>query len=133
MLPLAAPEQAVGALRARDNQVEGRELAGVHLALLRGGVSLFEIGQPLLRRRQAGAGRGLGRAYAELLASKGAKVVVNDIGVALDGSGSDAGPAQEVVNEIKKKGGVAIASNRYEIRRLPLDSAIATSSFATWI
>ena len=57
-----------------------------------------------------GAGRGIGRAIALLLAEEGAKVVVNDIGVALDGSGSDAGPAQEVVNEIKKKGGAAIAS-----------------------
>ena len=57
-----------------------------------------------------GAGRGIGRAIALLLAEEGAKVVVNDIGVALDGSGSDAGPAQEVVNEIKKRGGAAIAS-----------------------
>lgn len=57
-----------------------------------------------------GAGRGIGRAIALLLAEEGAKVVVNDIGVALDGSGSDVGPAQEVVNEIKKKGGAAIAS-----------------------
>src|SRR6185436_2456905 len=57
-----------------------------------------------------GAGRGIGRAIALLLAEQGAKVVVNDIGAALDGSGGDAGPAQEVVNEIKKKGGQAIAS-----------------------
>src|SRR5260221_1839724 len=57
-----------------------------------------------------GAGRGIGRAIALMLAEEGAKVVVNDIGVALDGSGSDAGPAQEVVNEIKAKGGQAVAS-----------------------
>lgn len=57
-----------------------------------------------------GAGRGIGRAIAILLAEEGAKVVVNDIGAALDGSGGDVGPAQEVVNEIKKKGGHAIAS-----------------------
>src|SRR3954453_22467985 len=57
-----------------------------------------------------GAGRGIGRAIALLLAEEGGKVVVNDIGVALDGSGNDAGPAQEVVNEITKKGGAAIAS-----------------------
>ena len=57
-----------------------------------------------------GAGRGIGRAIAIMLAEEGAKVVVNDIGAALDGSGGDAGPAQEVVNEIKKKGGQAIAS-----------------------
>jgi NAD(P)-dependent dehydrogenase (short-subunit alcohol dehydrogenase family) len=57
-----------------------------------------------------GAGRGIGRAIAIMLAEEGAKVVVNDIGAALDGSGGDVGPAQEVVNEIKKKGGHAIAS-----------------------
>ena len=57
-----------------------------------------------------GAGRGIGRAIALLLAEEGAKVVVNDIGVALDGSGNDTGPAQEVVNEIKSKGGQAIVS-----------------------
>jgi NAD(P)-dependent dehydrogenase (short-subunit alcohol dehydrogenase family) len=57
-----------------------------------------------------GAGRGLGRAYALLLASKGAKIVVNDPGVSLQGEGTDADPAQEVVNEIKAAGGDAIAS-----------------------
>ncbi len=57
-----------------------------------------------------GAGRGLGRAYAELLASKGAKVVVNDNGAALAGGGSDAGPAQEVVAAIQGAGGEAVAS-----------------------
>ncbi|MES2490171.1 MAG: SDR family NAD(P)-dependent oxidoreductase [Pseudomonadota bacterium] len=57
-----------------------------------------------------GAGRGLGRAYALLLASRGAKVVVNDPGVSLQGEGTDADPAQEVVNEIKAAGGDAIAS-----------------------
>ncbi|MBV1691632.1 SDR family NAD(P)-dependent oxidoreductase [Novosphingobium sp. G106] len=56
-----------------------------------------------------GAGRGLGRAYAELLASKGAKVVVNDNGAALAGTGSDAGPAREVVQAIKAAGGEAVA------------------------
>jgi NAD(P)-dependent dehydrogenase (short-subunit alcohol dehydrogenase family) len=56
-----------------------------------------------------GAGRGLGRSYALLLASKGAKVVVNDTGVSLKGDGVDVGPAQEVVQEIKAAGGDAIA------------------------
>src|SRR5688572_25180437 len=56
-----------------------------------------------------GAGRGLGRAYALLLASKGAKVVVNDPGVSMKGNGVDAGPAQEVVQEIKAAGGEAVA------------------------
>lgn len=57
-----------------------------------------------------GAGRGIGRAIAMMLAEEGAAVVVNDVGVALDGSGGDMGPAQEVVNEIKAKGGKAMAS-----------------------
>jgi NAD(P)-dependent dehydrogenase (short-subunit alcohol dehydrogenase family) len=56
-----------------------------------------------------GAGRGLGRAYALLLASRGAKVVVNDVGVSLKGEGADAGPAQSVVDEIKAAGGNAVA------------------------
>jgi NAD(P)-dependent dehydrogenase (short-subunit alcohol dehydrogenase family) len=56
-----------------------------------------------------GAGRGLGRAYAELLASKGARVLVNDNGSALAGDGSDTGPAQEVVAAIKAAGGEAVA------------------------
>jgi NAD(P)-dependent dehydrogenase (short-subunit alcohol dehydrogenase family) len=57
-----------------------------------------------------GSGRGLGRAYAELLASKGAKVVVNDNGSAIKGEGADAGPAQEVVDTIKAAGGEAVAN-----------------------
>ena len=56
-----------------------------------------------------GAGRGLGREYALLLASKGAKVVVNDPGAAIKGDGADAGPAQAVVQEIRAAGGEAIA------------------------
>ncbi|WP_210686410.1 SDR family NAD(P)-dependent oxidoreductase [Mycolicibacterium sp. GESEQ-9] len=56
-----------------------------------------------------GAGRGLGREYALLLASKGAKVVVNDPGGSLTGDGSDAAPAQQVVDEITTAGGEAIA------------------------
>ena len=57
-----------------------------------------------------GAGRGIGRAIAMLLAKEGARVLVNDIGAGLDGSGSDAGLAQAVVDEIGKAGGQAIAS-----------------------
>src|SRR5262245_54438816 len=57
-----------------------------------------------------GAGRGIGRAIAIRLAQEGARVLVNDVGAALDGSGGDAGPAQQVVDEIKKAGGQAIAS-----------------------
>jgi NAD(P)-dependent dehydrogenase (short-subunit alcohol dehydrogenase family) len=57
-----------------------------------------------------GAGRGLGREYALLLARLGAKVVVNDCGGALTGEGADTGPAQQVVDEITAAGGEAIAS-----------------------
>jgi NAD(P)-dependent dehydrogenase (short-subunit alcohol dehydrogenase family) len=57
-----------------------------------------------------GAGRGIGRSVALLLAAQGACLVVNDIGAALDGSGSDAGPAQQVVAEIADAGGKAVAS-----------------------
>jgi len=57
-----------------------------------------------------GAGRGIGRGIALLMAKEGAKVVVCDIGASLEGSGSDVGPAQAVVEEIKKAGGDAIAS-----------------------
>jgi len=57
-----------------------------------------------------GAGRGIGASVAKLLASEGAKVVVNDLGVAVDGTGEDSGPAAEVVKEIKAKGGEAITN-----------------------
>jgi NAD(P)-dependent dehydrogenase (short-subunit alcohol dehydrogenase family) len=57
-----------------------------------------------------GAGRGIGREHALLFAREGAKVVVNDLGGANDGSGSDVGPAQEVVNEICALGGEAVAN-----------------------
>jgi NAD(P)-dependent dehydrogenase (short-subunit alcohol dehydrogenase family) len=56
-----------------------------------------------------GAGRGLGRAYALLLASRGAKIIVNDPGASLQGEGVDAGPAQDVVKEIRTAGGEAAA------------------------
>ena len=57
-----------------------------------------------------GAGRGIGRGIALLLAQEGASVLVNDVGASLDGSGADTGPAQQVVAEISKAGGKAIAS-----------------------
>jgi NAD(P)-dependent dehydrogenase (short-subunit alcohol dehydrogenase family) len=57
-----------------------------------------------------GAGRGLGRAHALEFARQGASVVVNDIGVELDGTGGGSGPAGEVVAEIRKAGGQAIAN-----------------------
>ena len=57
-----------------------------------------------------GAGRGIGRGIALTMAREGAAVVVCDIGASLEGAGTDASPAQEVVDEIKRGGGKAIAS-----------------------
>lgn len=57
-----------------------------------------------------GGGRGLGRSYALMLAARGAKVVVNDVGGSLTGDGADAGPAQQVADEIVAAGGDAVAN-----------------------
>jgi NAD(P)-dependent dehydrogenase (short-subunit alcohol dehydrogenase family) len=57
-----------------------------------------------------GAGRGIGREHALLFAQEGAKVVVNDLGAAMDGEGDDRTPAQQVVDEIKGMGGEAMAN-----------------------
>ena len=58
-----------------------------------------------------GAGRGIGREHALLFASEGASVVVNDLGAANDGSGADATPAEQVVDEIRVAGGIAVANH----------------------
>src|SRR5258708_23412765 len=58
----------------------------------------------------AGGARGIGGGIALLMAQEGARVVVCDIGASLQGAGTDAGPAQDVVDEIRKGGGEAIAS-----------------------
>lgn len=77
-----------------------------------------------------GAGGGLGKAYALLLASRGAKVVVNDLGGSFDGSGSDSTPAQQVVDEIKSAGGEAIANYdsvaEYKSAQKIIDTALDT-------
>jgi len=57
-----------------------------------------------------GAGRGIGREHALMMAREGARVVVNDLGGARDGTGEEAGPAQEVVEEIVAAGGEAVAN-----------------------
>ena len=59
-----------------------------------------------------GAGRGIGREYALMLAAHGARVVVNDLGGSRDGSGASTGPAQEVV-EIKNGKKVTVGVNAY--------------------
>jgi NAD(P)-dependent dehydrogenase (short-subunit alcohol dehydrogenase family) len=57
-----------------------------------------------------GAGRGIGREHALLLAHHGAKIVVNDLGGSMDGEGADVSPAQQVVDEITAMGGEAVAN-----------------------
>ncbi|MHB1925621.1 MAG: SDR family NAD(P)-dependent oxidoreductase, partial [Acidimicrobiales bacterium] len=57
-----------------------------------------------------GAGRGIGRGHAIEFARQGAKVVVNDLGAEVDGTGSSTGPAGEVVEEIRGMGGEAVAN-----------------------
>ncbi|ASW97872.1 SDR family NAD(P)-dependent oxidoreductase [Mycobacterium intracellulare] len=74
-----------------------------------------------------GGGRGLGRAYAQLLAARGAKVVVNDVGGGLDGEGVDAGPAERVLAEITAAGGQAVACSASVATAAGGDAIIATA------
>jgi NAD(P)-dependent dehydrogenase (short-subunit alcohol dehydrogenase family) len=74
-----------------------------------------------------GAGRGLGRAYAQLLASRGAKVVVNDPGGSLAGEGADASPAEHVVSEITSAGGAAVACSASVATREGGDAIVQTA------
>jgi NAD(P)-dependent dehydrogenase (short-subunit alcohol dehydrogenase family) len=77
-----------------------------------------------------GGGRGIGREYCLMLAAEGAKVVVNDLGGAPDGSGSDLSPAEEVVAEIAKTGGEAVANgadvSNFEQAGAMIDQAVKT-------
>ena len=77
-----------------------------------------------------GAGRGIGRGHALELARQGAKVVVNDLGGSVDGSGNDTGPAQAVVDEIVAAGGEAVANTDdvadWEGAKRLVDTAIET-------
>ncbi len=74
-----------------------------------------------------GAGRGLGRAYALLLASRGAKVIVNDAGGSLTGEGIDVGPAEQVVGEITAAGGEAVACTASVATREGGDAIVDTA------
>lgn len=77
-----------------------------------------------------GAGRGIGREHALMLAAQGAKVVVNDLGGATDGSGTDLTPAQSVVEEIKAMGGEAVVNGAnvadFDQAREMIQSAVET-------
>jgi NAD(P)-dependent dehydrogenase (short-subunit alcohol dehydrogenase family) len=77
-----------------------------------------------------GAGRGIGREHALLFASLGAKVVVNDLGGAVDGSGADVSAAQSVVDEITAAGGEAVANtdsvSSYDGARAMVEQARST-------
>ncbi|MEN3952593.1 SDR family NAD(P)-dependent oxidoreductase [Iodidimonas sp. SYSU 1G8] len=77
-----------------------------------------------------GAGRGIGREYAKMLASQGARVLVNDLGAAADGVGADRTPAQLVVDEIKAAGGDAAANyddvSDFKAAKRMIDQAIET-------
>jgi len=87
-----------------------------------------------LRERVAvvtGAGRGIGRAYATRLAAYGARVVVNDAGVATDGAATDEDPAAEVVREIAAAGGEAVA-HRGDIADAAVGDALVARALDTW-
>ena len=75
-----------------------------------------------------GAGRGIGREIALLCAAEGAKVVVNDPGGAADGGGSSAAPAEEVVEEIKKRGGTAVANFESVAEAIPASRIVKTAT-----
>src|ERR1700759_5365656 len=79
-----------------------------------------------------GAGRGIGREIALLCAAEGAKVVVNDPGGASDGSGSSAPPAEEVGEEIKKRGGTAVPNFETVAEAIPASRIVkaATDHFS---
>src|SRR5688572_24305219 len=78
-----------------------------------------------------GAGRGIGAAVATYLAKEGAKVVVNDPGVNVDGSGQDSGPADEVVAAIKAAGGEA-AANHDSVSSVEGGEAMVKQAVDTW-
>lgn len=78
-----------------------------------------------------GAGRGIGRECALLAASEGARVVVNDPGVNPDGSGTDSGPAAQVVEEIKKAGGEAVA-NFADVSTMEGGESVIKTALDTW-
>lgn len=78
-----------------------------------------------------GGGRGLGAAYAELLAAQGCKVVVNDLGAPIKGDVADTSVAQELVDRIKAAGGEAVADTN-SVATLEGGAAIVRTALDTW-
>jgi NAD(P)-dependent dehydrogenase (short-subunit alcohol dehydrogenase family) len=78
-----------------------------------------------------GAGRGIGRGHALEFARQGAKVVVNDLGASVDGSGSSDGPSGEVVDEIRAMGGEAVA-NGDDVADWEGAASLIGAALATW-
>ena len=78
-----------------------------------------------------GAGGGLGRAYALLLAARGAKVLVNDYGCEVEGKGGSLGPAREVLEEIERAGGTALA-NADSVATVEGGAAIVAQALEKW-
>ncbi len=82
-----------------------------------------------------GAGRGIGREHALMLAAQGAKIVVNDLGASMDGSGADASPAQTVVDEIRSTGGDAVVNGEnvadFDGAKRMIEQAVRTSVGST--
>jgi NAD(P)-dependent dehydrogenase (short-subunit alcohol dehydrogenase family) len=119
-LALRRPE--LWATPSSSGRLRGRSLGGI-------------AGQMIdLRERVAvvtGAGRGIGRAYATRLAAYGARVIVNDAGVATDGAVTDEDPAAEVVGEILAAGGVAVA-HRGDISDSEVGDALVQQALDTW-
>jgi NAD(P)-dependent dehydrogenase (short-subunit alcohol dehydrogenase family) len=77
-----------------------------------------------------GAGRGIGREHALMLAEQGAKIVVNDLGGTEDGTGTDAGPANEVVDAVRAMGGEAVVNGSdvsdFDEAKAMVDQAVET-------
>ena len=78
-----------------------------------------------------GAGGGLGKHYALLLAARGARVVVNDIGGSVTGDGSNAGAATAVAEEIRQRGGEAVADS-HSVTSPEGGKAMIDSALAAW-
>ena len=78
-----------------------------------------------------GAGRGLGRAHALLFAAEGAKVVINDLGVAMDGSSEETSVAQQVADAIGAAGGEAVA-NTNSVTEMAGGASIVEQAMDTW-